>query len=378
MKYLVASLAVFFLLAACERVPEFDPSGRVVRIGVIGPFSGPDASLGNEAVKGVRAAMRVRPLLANGDAVELVIEDDRNDPDRTVEALEKITGDKRVAAVLLISTSSPALRVASVADTFRTPVLALLATHPDVTAASGYVSQLCFDNEFQGAVAALFARDELLVTRAAVFVDPQSATSKSLAKRFANKFALVGGEIPQVIAMAGDPRKYDAILERLHEKDIELLYVPIDATQVMYIAASADRLGWRPEMIGSDGLAARATIRYGDTGVLDGTYSTDFFTSDFSWTKSGEEIEKAFGELYDTPGNTYVALGAEGHGLILHAMNRCGDPADRGCVNEMLRDTRDFEGFAGYISIGPDGKPNRPVFVNAIEDGKMRFVVKVH
>ncbi|MEA3411668.1 MAG: ABC transporter substrate-binding protein [Pseudomonadota bacterium] len=378
MKSIILLLATTLMIVGCDRQPDTPPSGKVVRIGVIGPFSGSDQTLGNEAIKGIRTAMQVLPLLDNGDLMELVIEDDRNDPASTAAALEKLSGEEQVAAVVLMSTSSPALKIASVADTYETPVLALFATHPGVTNENRYVSQLCFDNEFQGAVAALFVRDELLIDRAAVFVDPASATSRSLAKRFATKFASVGGEIVEMVSISRDPRDYDAVLERLSKMGVELLYVPIDAVDVVHIAESADRLGWRPEMIGSDGLVARATTQFEDTSVLDGTYSTDFFSSDLSWTDFGEMMEASFRSLYDTRGNTYVALGAEGYGLIRHAMNRCEDPNDRACVNGMLRSTRNFEGFAGYISITPDGKPQRPVFVNAIDDGRMRFVTKVY
>jgi len=44
----------------------------------------------------------------------------------------------------------------------------------------------------------------------------------------------------------------------------------------------------------------------------------------------------------------------------------------------MIRSTLDFEGIMGKISIGPNGKAARPLFINAIYGGKMKYIVKVY
>jgi hypothetical protein len=44
----------------------------------------------------------------------------------------------------------------------------------------------------------------------------------------------------------------------------------------------------------------------------------------------------------------------------------------------MIHDTRDFEGLMGTISIQADGKAIRPLIVNTIRNGRMKYVVKVY
>jgi hypothetical protein len=44
----------------------------------------------------------------------------------------------------------------------------------------------------------------------------------------------------------------------------------------------------------------------------------------------------------------------------------------------MIRSTHDFKGIMGKISIGPDGKAARPLFINAIHGGEMKYIVKVY
>jgi len=44
----------------------------------------------------------------------------------------------------------------------------------------------------------------------------------------------------------------------------------------------------------------------------------------------------------------------------------------------MLRNTEEFDGLLGKIAIRDNGKAERPILVNVIEDQKMKFLVKVY
>ena len=61
------------------------------------------------------------------------------------------------------------LTVAKIANQYQIPILALNASHPDVTKNSGFVTQFNFDDIFQASAAALFIRDELFLEKAAIF-----------------------------------------------------------------------------------------------------------------------------------------------------------------------------------------------------------------
>jgi branched-chain amino acid transport system substrate-binding protein len=73
-----------------------------------------------------------------------------------------------------------------------------------------------------------------------------------------------------------------------------------------------------------------------------------------------------------------VALGAEAHAILLNAINRCSDPTDRECINKQIRSTANFTGILGRITIGPNGKVQRPLVINSIQGGRSKFIVKVY
>jgi hypothetical protein len=58
--------------------------------------------------------------------------------------------------------------------------------------------------------------------------------------------------------------------------------------------------------------------------------------------------------------------------------NQCSDHEDKQCINSKIRSTTQFAGVMGKITIGPDGKAQRPLVINTIKDNQMNFVVKVY
>ena len=368
-------LAICIFTCGCERKVSITPSGKVIKVGIIAPFTGSDASKGKEGLGGVYTAMKLMPLLANGDRVELVIKDDMDNPEQSVTALRQIVEIDGVAAVLTFSSSAPVLAMGQVADKYQTPIIAALATHPDVIKANSYISQVCFDNVFQGKVAALYVRDELLIDRVAVFHSANSIYTGNMADIFAEKFKSLGGEITDRISFPSGDEDISTMLTHLRDKQPELLYLPIAAKDVIRIVQNLETMGWAPVLMASDGLMASVFSQYPEhLKLLEGILVTDFYHYDSKATPFGEKAKKR----HKGRKTSYAAMGVEGFAILLKAMNRCDDPTDKSCVNRQIRATTDFEGVLGKISIDSQGRAYRPVVINTIKGGRLHHVVKVY
>ncbi len=376
---LVFILMTTMMVAACEREPAIEPSGNTISIGIIGPMSGDDLAKGQEGVKGIKAAQQIQPYLANGDALEFIIEDDENNPDQTVELLKWMVEEKKVAAILLMSTSASALKAGAYADGHKIPVLTLLATHTDVTKDRQYISQLSFDNSFQGQVTALFVKDDLLLDRVAVISDNDSHYSTQLAGEFIRKFTAVGGTITGSLIVDEVSGNYAEALEKLKNDGTELLYMPIEADQVLNVIRAVKEIKWEPELMGGDGLLATVVNQHRDqVRDLDGMYATDFFSKHMPLTNYGEQALKTYGKMFDGDISTYAGLGAEAYKVLLNAMNGCTTVINRECISKNIRRTKNLTGIVGRISITGEGRGVRPLIVNAIRSGELRYVVKVY
>ena len=383
----VIQLAVFIFLAlwmhGCDRKPVIEPSGKTIKIGLIAPLSGPDELKGQEGLRGIQFGMQLQPYLQNGDRIELVTADDRNDPALAVHKLQELTAKENVAAIVTFSSSDPVLAMAKGADENKTPILAAIATHPEITRNNAFISQLCFDDHFQGTTAALFVRDELLVDKVAVFVNSNSVYSRDLAAQFEKKFESIGGEITDRIVLAEGDAGSDPQIKMVRDHSPELLYLPIKAADVLRVIRDAQELNWKPQLMGSDGLLSAIIKQYNEElHLFEGMLAIDFFSHKAGLTRFGKKARDAYRDTPEgrkgTPSTTYSTLGVEGYVLLLDAMNRCIDPADRECINLQIRSTNNFQGVMGNITIRPDGKAERPLYINTIEDGRSEFIVKVY
>jgi len=372
-------ISILIWISGCDK-PVNPLSEPKIKIGIIAPHTGADSALGEGGIKGVKFAMKLDPYLEHGDEIELIIEDDQSDPEKTVTALDSLVTDHEVSAILLLSGSNSAIAAAKVADRYKTPVLVTIATNPEVTQHSKLLSQLTFDDTFQATVAAMFVRDELFIRRVAVFSNPKSAYSSHLARVFADKFKGVGGRVTDFIELSDKPINYEELLEEIRSNDPELLYMPIGAGFVLGITKSLNNLDWSPRMMGSDGLMSIVSGLHGsDLHLVEGMLATGLYASDMKLSSYG----KKFSEYIDEKKvNTYMLMGMEGYGILINAINRCDIPSDtpinRECINQHIRSTDNFTGIAGKISIDYDGKAHRALFVNRIEGQVMETVVKVN
>ncbi|MBQ8820659.1 MAG: branched-chain amino acid ABC transporter substrate-binding protein, partial [Campylobacter sp.] len=87
---------------------------------------------------------------------------------------------------------------------------------------------------------------------------------------------------------------------------------------------------------------------------------------------------KAFVEAYakengdsNVPG--FTALGADSYYLMIDAMNRCADGADRECVNKEIKNSKNFEGVSGIINIDKKGNAERSIVIKEIAGGKAMY-----
>jgi branched-chain amino acid transport system substrate-binding protein len=370
---------IFF--SSCKQQEEavVPVSGNTVKIGVIAPLSGPLAKLGENTILGINTALKLQPFLQNGDAIELVSEDSQGTTEQTITALIKLSQKDNVSGILLMADSNIVLEVAKIADKYKTPIIALNASHPDVTKNNKFIAQLIFDDEFQGTVAALYVMDELLIERVAVFSDPDNLHYSFLAEKFISKYESLDGLIVEHVISKPDNNDYQAILAKLKKQQAQLIYLAVASEQVTHMARSSEKINWYPEAMGTDGLLSAITLQFQkESSLIDGMMATDVFSTILPKTEYGKKVVKLYGKHFSDPGTSYMGLACEGTSILMSAINRCDNKSNTACVNYMLRSTTGFEGLFGKISIHEDGTAERPIFVNIIKNLEANFLVKVY
>lgn len=381
-KFLIILLLFNFIIpvSGCKkRETRILPSGNTVKIGIITPMSGTEQTSGENAMLGIQTALQMQPYLKNGDKVELIVEDNAGTTEQTLRALEKLSRQEDIAGVLLMAKSKIVLATVPVLDQLKLPILALIATHPDITKNNRYIAQLGFDDNFQGKVAALYVRDEMLLDRVAVLSEEDNAHFSYLADAFIREYIPLGGKIIEHVIVEPHTTELGKVLKRLRTSNVQLLYLAVSSEVVIRVARKAAEIGWKPKMMGSDGLMAHIVLQHrNDIKLVEGMMATDFYSSSQPKTEYSRNAWKFFKKKSPGQLTTYTALSCEGTSIFLHAIDRCENKKDRECVNKMLRNTQQLDGLLGKIAIHENGKAERPIFVNIIKDQKMKSLVKVY
>jgi len=378
-RLLVIIITMLLPLIGCEQQQQSSPkrSGKVVKIGVIAPFSGPYKGWGESSVQGVKTALALKPYLLNGDQVELILEDDQNDSEITRKSLHKLAAEDKVAAIMIFSSSAVVLEIVDEVEKYKIPVFALIATHPEITSGK-WVTQFAVDDKLQGTIAALYVIDELLIEHAGVVVNEDDPHSLWLADEFSRKFKEAGGRINRV-AINDSFTDFSKFVSGFRGSGLKFLYLPLNAEQVVLIEEEMSTMAWKPKVMVSDGLLSRIQLEFADKiDIVNGMLAPEVYSSSLPRTEYGRNVRSIFNKKFDDVGTVFTGLGCEGTSVLLGAIDRCEDSSDRPCINQMLRSTNGFDGIFGKLYIGANGKTERPVFINMINGDELNLVVKIY
>ncbi|MGQ0598086.1 branched-chain amino acid ABC transporter substrate-binding protein [Aquabacterium sp.] len=188
----VLSVQVRLTLAAAAAVALLAPAAQaqtVVKIGHVGPVSGPQAHYGRDNENGAR--MAVDELNAQGVQIggkkikfELVAEDDAADPKQGTAAAQKLC-DAKVNGVVGHLNSGTTIPASKVYNQCGLPMVSPSATNPELTTL-GYknVFRLLANDNHLGAGLANYAVDTLKLKKVAI-IDDRTAYGKGVAEVFA-------------------------------------------------------------------------------------------------------------------------------------------------------------------------------------------------
>ena len=137
-----------------------------IKIGVIGPLTGPAAIYGTAVVNAAKIAADELNALG-GLQIEIDAQDDEHDPKKAINAYNTVL-DNGAKVIVGTVTSGPCAAVAAKAYEERIFMLTPSASSTDVIADKDNVYQVCFTDPAQGAASAQYIAENGLATKVAV------------------------------------------------------------------------------------------------------------------------------------------------------------------------------------------------------------------
>ena len=350
---------------------------KEVKIGVIMPLTGAIAGYGQMTKKGIDLANELQPVLKNGDTVKLVYVDNAGDKAQTANATNKLISKDKVSAIIGALTSSNSLVVAPIVKKAKIAAVAPVATNPKVTRKNPYMNRACFIDPFQGKVGAKFALKNLKEKRAVVIIDKAQAYSVGLAKEFQKAYKKGGGKIVKKVFISSGDKDFKAVLSTIKRAGVNLVYAPIYTPEMSLLAKQAKQLGVNVTFLGGDGLSDPTLIKVAKDAA-NGIMFSDHFNEVASPTQISTIFISSYHKKYNESVPSFAANGADSYFVIVNAMNKCKDPANRECIAKNIIKTKKLEGVTGYITIPKSGNPTKSAVINEIKNGKVIYRATVN
>jgi branched-chain amino acid transport system substrate-binding protein len=230
-----------------------------------------------------------------------------------------------------------------------------------------YIFRACFLDPFQGEVDASFAMTELGAQKSAVLYDVGNDYVKGLAEYYKASFEALGGEVPVFEAYVKEDTDFAALLTKVADADVDVLFLPDYYNKVNVIAKQAKDKGVTATLLGADGWDSPDL----DLEAVDGAYFSNHY-SVYDPRPLVQDFVASFEAEYDmTPDFTGV-LAYDATNVLLEAIEKAGvdDPA---VVRDELA-AIEFEGVAGQIKFDAVGDPIKKAAISQVKDGVIEFV----
>jgi len=352
-----------------------------VKVGVAGNFSSASGSTNNqwdELYPAVELALKERfPALRKkniqlqlikldyGDAVENVI--------HTVEKAKK----SGVVAVIGYSQSAYAKVAADYLQKLEIPMITHTATSDSITMDREYIFRACYTNSYAAQRFAAFVSNNLKIRNLVSVYDSNCLYCKDLHSFFIKAYQKTGASVLGRYVVE-DLDKAIASIKKHREKDTQPLgiYIPNHEQLSAILIKRIHEAGIHNVIyLGGDGwgnIGKIFQVVLKDVPVTGYNYS--HWSKDYLPKSKASKKAKAWlnehaldsgALLYDTAALTFEGI------LKTH-------PTSRKKLRVYLANLKDFTGATGPIKMDANGNPAKPIFIQKMEAGKLRFLKVVN
>ena len=338
---------------------------QVIKIGHIGPTSGPQAHFGKDDENGVRMAiedLNAKGMEIGGKKVKfvLVAEDDVADPKQGTAASQKLCDDRVAGAVAFVN-SGVAIPSSKVFHDCGIPMITGAATNPDLTKPGWNTTYRVIANDNAlGAALATYAAKNLKLKNVAV-IDDRTAYGQGLANVFKKDAEKQGIKIVASEFTNDKATDFMAILTSIKAKKPDAIFYGGMYGQAGPMLRQMAQLGMNDvKMFGGDGICVTELAKVAaGAKPLENVVCADGGAS-IAKMPGGTEWKKRYDAKYPGQFQVYSPYFYDGTMLLADAMKRANswDPK----VYIPFLQKSDYSGVTSKIQFEKNGEMKNPSY----------------
>ena len=358
----VAVLAVALMSGAA--------TAETLKIGMMGPLTGPYAADGNDIANGVRVAIEVineAGGIEGFDTIELITQDTACDPKQAVAAANNLINDEVVGVVGAYCSSStiPASETLAEEDIL---MLTPASTNEMVTDRGlPYMFRVCGRDDDQAPAAVRFMKEALGAKNGIYRRSITTTYSQGLADGVAASSKEMGLEVLAHEHVNQGDKDFSAILTKAKAAAPDVLYMSLqNHSSGSLMAIQANRMGLDAAILSQDAMFHPNFINVAKEAA-EGVYVTFGYTDES--TEAYKQFADKFSAQYGDIG-AYAIYAYDAATVLLNGIKQAGstDPAK---IKEAIM-AMDFQGASKQIKFNEKGDSGSSYIAFKIENGEYR------
>jgi branched-chain amino acid transport system substrate-binding protein len=363
-KILLAVIAVVLLAAAPALAQD------AIKIGFFAPITGPAAADGASAQHAVELAVKEVNAAGGikGKRVDLIVYDDRLNPQEAVAIANKLIEKDQVVGVVSGSYSGPTRVTAPIFAKAGVPMVAGYAVHPDVTKAGESNFRNGYLGTVEGAAAAELAVKTLKAKRIAI-LSMDNDYGRELGNGFKARAEKLGATVVsyQAYKFPGE-REFRPFLTRVKEANPDLLFACGYYNEGALITRQAQELGLKVTIVGTEGMDSPKFLELAGPAAEGLMITTNLDRDDSRLLV--QNFLKNYRQAYGIDADMVGASSFDAFKILVAAIEKAG--TDQKAVVKALAETKDYNGLTGKISRFIRGEAIKPVQIQVVKEGKFR------
>jgi branched-chain amino acid transport system substrate-binding protein len=348
-RYLVRLIAPVFLLLAQPHLVA--AAEKTLRIGLIVPLTGGQASTGKQLANAVKLYMSENGDIVAGRKIEVIVRDDGAIPENTKRIAQELIVNDKVGIIAGFGITPAALAAAPLATQARIPEIVMLAGTSIITEKSPYIVRTSFTLAQSSVIIGDWAAKNAIRKVATLTTD--YAPGNDALQFFKARFLAGGGEIVDEVKVPLVNPDFAPFLQRMKDAKPDALYVFVPGGQggnfmKQFSERGLDKAGIR--IIGpGDVMDDDLLNNMGDAAL--GAVTAHMYSAAHKSPKNAAFVAAYRKMFASRPG--FVAVGGyDGIHLIYQALKKTAGKSDGDALVDAMKGMK-WESPRGPVSIDP-------------------------
>ena len=346
---------------------------EVVKVGLILPMTGGQASTGKQIDAAVRLYMQQHGDSMAGRKIQIILKDDGTVPDNTKRLAQELIVNDKVNFIAGFGITPSALAAAPLATEAKVPEIVMAAGTSIITERSPYIVRTSFTLAQSSVVIAEWAAKNGI--KKVVTLVSDYAPGADAQNSFKERFTKLGGEVVEELKVPLASPDFSPVLQRAADAKPDALFVFVPAGQggtfaKQYAERGLDKAGIK--LIGPGDVTDDDLLNNMGDAVV-GAITAHHYSA-MHESAMNKEFVAAYKKLMNGQRPGFMAVsGYDGMHLIYEALKKTGGATDGDALISAMKGMK-WESPRGPISIDPETRDIiQDIYVRRVEkkDGEL-------